>query len=139
MDIFNKSLDCDSFLITWKICLIVPIHKNGNRTNVSNYRSISTQNVMPKVFESLIVDKLSEWFKNITIDEQHGFVTGRSTITNLAVYQHFLISALEVGSHVDAADFRKAFDSYSKTICSWSAGESALMAVELYYSIKFKL
>jgi hypothetical protein len=43
---------------------------------------------------------------------QHGFVKGRSTVTNLAVFTQRISDALEAKSQVDVVftDFSKAFD-----------------------------
>lgn len=89
-----------------------PIFKGGDKTVVSNFRPISKQSLMPKIFENITADKLFALFKNIIIDEQHGFMARRSTSTNLLLYHDFINSAIEEGSQVDAVytDFKKAFD-----------------------------
>ena len=92
--------------------------KGGNKCDIRNYRPICIQNVMPKLFEGIIACKLSSSFKNILIAEQHGFMPGRSTSTNLLEYQHYLINSIEKERQVDViyTDFRKAFDSVSHSI-----------------------
>lgn len=49
---------------------------------------------------------------NIIIKEQHGFMRGRSTATNLSIFANFLSCKLEMGSQVGTVytDFSKAFD-----------------------------
>lgn len=49
---------------------------------------------------------------NCLIPQQHGFVQGRSTTTNLIFYQNEIISSLEKRLQVDSIykDFSKAFD-----------------------------
>ena len=116
--LFNKSLDSGIFPSTWKTCLVFPIFKGGVKTLANSYRPISLQNVMPKLLESIITAKLSFYCKNLIINQQHGFVSGRSTITNLLPYQRFLSDRIEEGLQVDAvyADLRKAFDSVNHPI-----------------------
>lgn len=48
----------------------------------------------------------------------HGFVAGRSVVSNLLLYQDFINSAIEEGSQVDAVytDFKKTFDSVDYTL-----------------------
>ena len=43
---------------------------------------------------------------------QHGFVRGRSTVTNLLVYENFISESMMLGCEVDSVckDFSKAFD-----------------------------
>lgn len=116
--LFNKSLVTDNFPIFWKRCTVTPIFKGGDRALVSNYRPISKQNIMPKILENVIADKLSLLFKNVLTNEQYGFMMGRSNSINLFLYHDYLNSAIENGSQVDAiyTDFRKAFDSVDHAI-----------------------
>ena len=110
--LFNKSLDEGELPIVWKESYIVPIFKNGDKEDVQNYRSISKQSAIPKILDSLIYDQLSWSCKRFFIEEQHGFIAGKSTITNLVVYQSDLLDALEKNYQVDAiyTDFSRAFD-----------------------------
>ena len=92
--------------------------KSGDSSDVKNYRPICVMDVIPKVFESIIVDKLGLLLQNIICDEQHGFMPGRSTVSNLSVYCNFVSSALESNHQVDTiyTDFRKAFDTIDHSI-----------------------
>lgn len=102
----------------WKLSIVTPIFKGGDRSLVANYRPISKQSLLPKLFETVVTNKLALLFKNVIINEQHGFVTGRSTSTNLLISHDFIASALEDGSQIDAVytDFKKAFDTVDHTI-----------------------
>lgn len=80
---------------------------------MQNYRGISILSTIPKILEGILTDEIFNTFKNYIIPEQHGFCRGRSTTTNLAVYQAHLVSSVEAGQQVDAiyTDLSKAFDS----------------------------
>jgi len=56
--------------------------------------------------------KISPLFKNFITNEQHGFMSGRSTITHLLTLQHFISNAFKLNSQVDViyTDFSKVFD-----------------------------
>ena len=110
--LFNCSLKNGIFPSFWKMSFLVPIFKSGNRENVADYRGISIQSQIPKLFDNLISGQLSWCCKNIIIDQQHGFVQGRSTVSNLLLYQDHLLGAFENGLQVDSiyTDFSKAFD-----------------------------
>lgn len=116
--IFCKSLSCGTFPSAWKTCIVTPIFKGGDETLTSNYRPISKQCIMPKIFENIITLKLSQLLKNIIINEQHGFVNSRSTTTNLILYHDYIVTALEEGLQVDAVytNFSRAFDSVNHAI-----------------------
>ena len=116
--IFNKSLNSGVFPDVWKLSIVTPIFKSGDRSLVSNYRPICKQSIMPKLFENIIAKKLSSLLKNVIIEEQHGFMAGRSVSTNLLLYHDYLCSAVEDGAQVDSiyTDFKKAFDSVNHNI-----------------------
>ena len=116
--IFNSSLENGIFPAAWKANLVTPVFKAGDRSEVRNYRPICKLSVMPKIFEEIITEHLTSNLTNVICDEQHGFVPGRSTTTNLAVYHCFISAALNEGLQIDTVytDFRKAFDSVDHCI-----------------------
>ena len=70
--------------------------------------------IIVKMFESLARDAILEHMleNDLLCDDQHGFVTGRSCITQLLTVLEDWTLALEIGEPVDVIylDFRKAFD-----------------------------
>ena len=56
--------------------------------------------------------KIKTILPDIISDKQHGFMSNRSTITNLAIYTNYIYSCFENKSQVDSIylDFKKAFD-----------------------------
>jgi hypothetical protein len=68
----------------------------------------------------VMVNFLNYWFtrymyedlKGPLADCQHGFVKGRSTVSNLIEYSTFVLKSIEDGCQVDSiyTDFSKAFD-----------------------------
>ncbi|XP_026478477.1 uncharacterized protein LOC113384917 [Ctenocephalides felis] len=110
--IFTKSLQHGSFPSAWKSAYITPIHKSGSKTTADNYRPICIQSAISKLFEKLVLPKLSWSFKNIITTKQHGFCGGRSTTTNLLLYAEQILGAMNNGLdvHTIYTDFSKAFD-----------------------------
>ena len=53
--IFNRSIIMGIFPNEWKCAKVVPIHKQGKRNCVDNYRPISIIPAVAKVFERLIM------------------------------------------------------------------------------------
>jgi len=101
--IFNKLLELGIFPDKLKSSYVVPIHKSSDKANIRNYRPICIQPALGKVFESLVLDSIIFSCKSITIPEQHGFTSGKSTITNLVMYEEFILSAFRDGKQVDSA------------------------------------
>lgn len=112
---FSMMLKSGVFPNNLKPGFLVPIYKSGDNTSVKNYRPIVIQSAVAKLFESLVLDILSFPFRSIIIPEQHGFRSGKSTMTNLCVFSNSVLSAFSRGRQVDCIylDFSKAFDKVS--------------------------
>lgn len=110
--LFNVSLANGVFPSIWKSSFIKPIFKSGRRTDIENYRGISILSAIPKLFESMVKDRIFFLIKNSISVNQHGFYPGRSTVTNLVLFTNFLTLALIGGDSVEVVftDFSKAFD-----------------------------
>jgi hypothetical protein len=65
-----------------KYAMVKPLHKKGDRSNISNYRPISMLSSFSKVFEKL-QDHLTKF--NILAKEQFGFRINSST--DKAIYK----------------------------------------------------
>lgn len=55
-NILNKSSSSCSFPVDWKCARVTPLFKQGERTDVNNYRSISVISVIAKEFERIVYD-----------------------------------------------------------------------------------
>lgn len=110
--IFNLSLDSASFPECWKTALVSPIPKKGDLHDVKNYRPVSVLNSVSKVFEKVIYKHLFSSLYNVIDVRQHGFMTKRSTATNLNELVSFVAPLVENRGQADVIyfDFRKAFD-----------------------------
>ena len=96
----------------WKCSYITPLHKSGPKTLVTNYRPIS---ILPKV--SLILERILFNFiyakvRHKLSSQQHGFMKGRSTVTQLLNFVDNLYSNYDsnIASACIYFDFQKAFD-----------------------------
>jgi hypothetical protein len=57
--IFNHSLSTRIFPDFLKISAVRPLHKNGNKYSMSNYRSVSLLTAFSKVFEKVMHNRVS--------------------------------------------------------------------------------
>jgi len=112
--ILNKSLTSGILPNTWKCANITPIHKKGAKNLPANYRPISLTTVIGKILESIVRDKLVDhcMLYNLFSDAQHGFVPGRSCMTQLLTVMEDWTLALDNSHSIDSVylDFQKAFD-----------------------------
>ena len=110
--LFNESLQRGSFPALWRQSFVIPVHKSGDKSNVKNYRPISVLNIFAKVLDSLVYKKVSKFIFPLIIDEQHGFVPKKSTVTNLATIVDYIVNNFvnDFPTHVIYTDITKAFD-----------------------------
>ncbi|KAK6057376.1 hypothetical protein COOONC_05105, partial [Cooperia oncophora] len=97
--IFNISLMLGQVPDLWKTALVTPLPKIPNAKKVSDYRPISILPAPVKVLEKIMREHLLSWLtahKHVPPD-QHGFVSGASTCTQLVHCTHKWWSALNSG------------------------------------------
>ena len=108
------SLEEGVFPQSLKIARVVPIHKSGSKTDVSNYRPISLLAAFSKIYEKVMHARIAEFLnKNESIYErQYGFRAGRSCEHALLDAQNTLLDSLNRKqiSLLLLIDFSKAFD-----------------------------
>lgn len=111
--VFNQSLASGVFPESWKHSFIKPIpKKNLSKSDICNYRPISILSTIPKLFESLLLDKFLPFILPTIIVNQHGFVPRNSVSSNLLSYTNFIMNQFQNRSQVDSLylDLTKAFD-----------------------------
>ena len=102
----------------FKISILFPIFKKGDRSIVSNYRGISFMNCVAKILMGVLTERLTVWVtQNKTINEfQAGFRRKYSTVDN--VYNLCAIVNLKLNEkkkvYAFFVDFRAAFDKVSR-------------------------
>ena len=90
----------------------MPIHKDEEKENIKNYRPITKLSYISKILDAIIRNKLIHLISTKISVHQHGFIAGRSTLTNLLVYEQGILEAFIRGGQVDVPymDFSKACD-----------------------------
>lgn len=112
--LFNLSMTKGVFPEKLKEAIVVPLHKGGDPSQMTNYRPISLLSTVSKLFEKIIHGRLiSFWTKyNIFSKRQFGFLPGRST--EMAIFGHMkeVVEGIEKGELVASIyfDIMKAFD-----------------------------
>jgi len=98
----------------WKAAFITPLFKKGASSDPSNYRPVSLTSVFSKLMERVIVTNLLNYLSSHKLinKQQHGFLSRRSTSTNLLESLNDWSLCVENGKCQQVAyiDFAKAFD-----------------------------
>ena len=112
--LFNKTVQSGILPTDWKRAFISPIYKKGSRHLAENYRPISLTSIISKIIEKLVRDRVVKHLlaEKLLSDKQYGFITGRSTTTQILYYLDNCIKEISSGGVIDAIylDFSKAFD-----------------------------
>ncbi|MCP4474596.1 MAG: hypothetical protein GY821_08560, partial [Gammaproteobacteria bacterium] len=113
--IMQHSLSTGVFPKAWRCANVIPIYKNkGSRSDFRNYRPISLTSPASKTAERIIKSHIIKFLSDHSLiaPAQHGFLSKRSTITQLLQCFNNWTAELDVGNGVDVAylDIAKAFD-----------------------------
>ena len=112
--IFNSSIHQKSVPRDWKIAIVSPIFKKGEKSTPGNYRPVSLTCIASKILESFIRDHIINHMKinDLLSKRQFGFLQGRSTVLQLLKVLDEWTELLDDGKCIDAVymDFQKAFD-----------------------------
>ncbi|KAK4816829.1 hypothetical protein QYF61_023893 [Mycteria americana] len=97
--------------VDWRLANVRPIYKKGWKEDPGNYRPVSLTLVPGKVMEQIILNAITQHIQDNQVirASQHGFMKGRSCLTNL-IYDkvtHLVDEGKAV--HVVYLDFSKAF------------------------------
>ena len=118
--LFNDSIKDGVFPTKFKLAKIIPIHKSGCKTKVSNYRPISILSVFSKIFEIIMKNFLMSYLskQKILNDRQFGFRPGLSTFDAINLFTSDLYNALDNHKSIISIyiDFSKAFDTVDPDI-----------------------
>ena len=116
--IFNLSLSTVIVPNCWKFNEVIPIYKNNREpNNCASYRPVCLASYISRQLEKIIHTKLLVYLRefNVILKSQHGFLSRKSTITNLLeCLDHFTLE-LQKHHQLDMMyeDLEKAFDSLS--------------------------
>jgi hypothetical protein len=97
----------------WRIGLVCPIFKKGDKTMCSNYRSINLLNITYKILSTKLFKRININAEEVLGEYQCGFRPNRSTIDQIFVIRQTLEKCYEYKTdrHMLFVDFRQAFNS----------------------------
>lgn len=111
---YRNSLDTGTIPKQLKSANITPIYKGGSRAEAKSYRPVSLTSHIIKVLERIIVKNMATYLEqnNKMNQDQHGFRSGRSCLSQLLSHYETILEKLEYNKNVDVVylDFAKAFD-----------------------------
>ena len=130
--LFNVILRSGTFPNAWKKAFLVPVFKSGDTSDPSNYRGISINSCLAKLFTSVLNRRLINFLDSngILSPFQSGFRAKRRTADNLFVLRSAIDKHVYAKSQSSCSqnqkylyccfvDFQKAFDRVWRTGLLW--------------------
>ena len=118
--IINSSLKLGKFPCHWKCARVTALFKQGDRTNMDNYRPISVLPTVSKVIETAAHKQLYAFLEShqLLVRNQFGFRRSRSTPLALRQFTDEMLTNMHNGllNGVIFLDLKKAFDKVDHTI-----------------------
>ena len=115
--IFDLSVQTGILPNQWLEAKVIPIFKKGENSNPSNYRPISLTVAASKALELIIKAEIMSFLNanKLITTKQHGFLSRRSTLTNVleTLNKWFKARLNRKNVHCVYIDYAKAFDSVS--------------------------
>ena len=118
---WRYSLDHGEIASVYKHAVVCPILKPNSQSYLpKSYRPISLTSHLIKIFEKIVASAIVKHLtdNNLLPSNQHGFLKGRSTLSQLLNHVETIIRVLESGRSLDTIylDFAKAFDKVDHNI-----------------------
>ncbi len=118
--IINLSITTNTVLWALREPLVTPIHKKGNKLNVTNYRLVSILGIASKILERAIYTQMEQYLtdNNILYKFQSGFRKAYSTDTCLIHLTDYLQTQMANGRYTGMVhlDLKKAFNTVNHAI-----------------------
>ena len=116
----NCTLDKGFFPSVFKTAKVMPLFKKGNPKIVNNYRPISLLSCISKVFEKVMLKRLTKFINkhNVLYEGQYGFRKNRSTVDACLDLVGNIITELEKNNYTIGIflDMSRAFDTIKLSI-----------------------
>ena len=96
---------------------MISMPKKVDLSQPLNYRGITLTSIVSKVYNSLLLNRISKHFEPILRRDQNGFRKGRSTLPKILALRRIFekIKIDNVKASIVFIDFSKAFDSISRS------------------------
>ena len=137
----------------WRVCVcmcvcmsfsnsvIIPLPKKGDLSLPSNYRGITLSPLASKIYNSMLLNRISPHLDPILRRNQNGFRKGRATTPQILSVRRIIeeINISKQKASIVFVDFSKAFDSVNRNVMlrillNYGIPEETLKAIAIMYS-----
>ena len=119
-DLFNLCIQFGSYPDCLKVAQVTPIHKKNSRENICNYRPISVQSNLSKIFDNMFYNRIQSFFQtsSLLLENQYGFRKKKNTELATLDLVNKILPAIENKSYAICVflDYKACFDTISRSI-----------------------
>lgn len=124
---------------SWGIGYIIPIFKGGDPTQAQNYRGITLNNILAKIYSQVLLNRLTKWtkkYETIT-DFQYGYQAGKRTADCIFMLQSIISKVLNSGQKLYSIfiDYEKCYDKINRSFL-WQKLLSEKVSTKMTKAIK---
>ena len=137
--LFNMVFD-GAYPDQWSFAKVFTIFKKGKADDANNYRGISMQGALAKVYDGVLKNRFELWFQ--PDEEQAGGIAGRGCAEQLFILRLLIDYAQRTGRtlYIAYIDYIKAYDKLDRNIllqklADQGCGKKYLIAVAIDYCI----
>ena len=112
--LFNLILDSGKYPNSWRKSFTILIFKSGDKSDLNNYRGISIQNCIAKLFSSALNQRLIAHYENLFANQQFGFRGNHRTSDSIFILKTLILKYVYTNKTKIFScfvDLRRAFDS----------------------------
>ena len=144
LNLFNKILDSSIYPSSWKLDILTPLHKSGDKSDTNNFRGIAVSSCFGKLFNKMLqkrFEKLAQ--KNHFISPSQGSGKAGSRTADHLLVLRFLVDKYVLGQgkklYSCFVDLQKAFDTvprsklFYKLLKEYSVGGKFLKILQEIY------
>ncbi|VDP37277.1 unnamed protein product [Schistosoma curassoni] len=115
--LFRKIWNEEQVSTDWKKGYLIKIPKKGDLSNCDNYRGITLLSIPGKVFNRVLLNRMTGSIDDQLRDQQTGFRKDRSCTDQIATLRIIVEQSIEWNSslYINFIDYEKALDSADRT------------------------
>jgi hypothetical protein len=114
MEMFKVILKTGIYPKSWKESFTIPIYKPGDKNDPNNYRGVSLINCLPKIFNTILNNRLIKIIEDQLSNSLFGFRENHRTADSIFVLKSLINKYIHKNKkkiYACFVDLRKAFDS----------------------------
>ena len=118
VSIYNKLFENAQYPDSWALGYIIPIFKGGNSKSAKNYRGITINNILAKIYSQILLNRLTAWTEkdNKISNCQFGYQKGKSTVDCIFILHSIIAKTLSSGQKLYTVfiDYEKCYDKINR-------------------------